>query len=187
MLSSVTRELPQAGLVARSRCGQTRNISAGRCGCGTGTGDAVLSVNNMMLWDGAAEFSEVHRVPGARRPAGTHSAPSRPRLCGRGTAGTRQPHVRQVTSKVSPEHGSQQQTQYLCGTLQMLHHDTPSVSTATHNARSPKRFRNVGASCYHPPAANHVQEMVNSCSSVARSIGVVEEPLQGFCDTFGIL
>jgi hypothetical protein len=30
----------------------------------------VLSVNNMMLWDGAAEFSEVHRVPGpGGRPA----------------------------------------------------------------------------------------------------------------------
>jgi hypothetical protein len=45
MLSSVTREPPQAGSVARSRCGRT-------------------------LWDGAAEFSEVHRVPGpGGRPA----------------------------------------------------------------------------------------------------------------------
>jgi arsenite methyltransferase len=138
-VSSVTREVLEAGSVARSWCSRMPNRSAGRCetpicgramtvlvvghgpglglvlasaavgpgghvigvdpsktmrqmatrrcatqidagmielrdgtaedsGCGPGTVDAVFSVNNAMLWDRVAGFSEFHRVlgPGGR-------------------------------------------------------------------------------------------------------------------------
>jgi SAM-dependent methyltransferase len=47
---------------------ELRDGTAEDSGCGPGTVDAVFSVNNAMLWDRAAAFSEFHRVlaPGGR-------------------------------------------------------------------------------------------------------------------------
>jgi arsenite methyltransferase len=47
---------------------ELRDGTAEDSGCGPGTVDAVFSVNNAMLWDRAAGFSEFHRVlgPGGR-------------------------------------------------------------------------------------------------------------------------
>jgi len=190
MLSSVTREVLQAGSVARSWCWRTPNWAVrprpGNCRC------RALGEQRDALGPGRRVLRGPPR-PGARRPAGTHSVHRRvfdfaaeelrrdaaaagltkmsfnqrkrrfysPAVELKARRDIPLPPIDGARSDIESEPGTRvtQQVQYLCGTLQMLHHDTPSVSTAsTHNARSPNRFRNTGASCHHPPAANHVRK-----------------------------
>jgi len=53
--------------IASGRVG-LRDATAERTGCADDTMDAVISVNNVMLWDRPAGFVELHRVlqPGGR-------------------------------------------------------------------------------------------------------------------------
>ena len=68
--SATMREMARARCAAQIAAGRVelRDGGAERTGCGDGSMDAVISVNNVMLWDRSAGFAELHRV---LRPGGT--------------------------------------------------------------------------------------------------------------------
>jgi arsenite methyltransferase len=68
--SGTMRDMARARCRAQIDAGliELHDGTAEHTGCDSGTVDAVISVNNVMLWDRAAGLAEVHRVlrPGGR-------------------------------------------------------------------------------------------------------------------------